>query len=525
MMKEIQTKKRIDWIVAFTPMLVLCALAGVFFLMPSASNAVLERIRCFIGEKLGVFYIVFGVLFFTLSMFLCVSGYGGIRLGNPDEKPRYSFIAWGCMMFTCGLAADIIFYSFSEWMMYVLEPHVKELGDVYAWASVYPLFHWGLIPWSFYLVLAVSFGFLLHVKHVKKQRISESCRSILGKKVDGLLGTMIDLFCVFALLAGTATTFSVATPLMATIICKLFAIQISRNMLTIIIILLTCIVYTCTLLFEFKGIGYLAKICIGFFVCLLGYVFAFGGQGSFIVKNGLQSFARMVLYFIPLATYTDIGKTTHFAQDWTIYYWSYWIVWCVAAPFFIGNISRGRTVRQTIIGGYLFGAGATLVSFVVFGNYSMGLQMNGVMDFVGRYRSGIDIYEMILQVLCTLPHANFVMLLVLILMVAFYATSFDSIAYTAACYSYRTLAWDEKPHRLMQMLWCVLLVVLPMGLVFADSSMSNIQTVSILAAFPMAIIMLIVVAGFLKDAKRDVYMDQSAAASSGGKADVIFGKR
>lgn len=494
-------EKQIDWYVVLIPLIVLCVLAGVFFLIPAESKHVLDRIREFLGATFGVFYIGVGVLFFALSLYLCLSRYGKIRLGKIDENPKYSFGVWGCMMFTCGLAADIVFYSFSEWMMYALEPHMEELGEVYDWAAVFPLFHWGFIPWSFYLVLAVSFGYLLHVKQVKKQRISEACRPVLGRKTDGVVGRLIDLFCVFALLAGTATTFSVATPLMSAIIGDFFQVTISRKFLTIIIILITCVVYTVSLLFEFKGIGYLAKICIGLFVGLVGYVFALGGQGAFIIKNGLQSFGRMLIHFIPLATYTDFGKTTHFAQDWTIYYWAYWIVWCVAAPFFIGNISRGRTVRQTIIGGYLFGAGATFVSFIVLGNYSMGLQMQGLVDFVGQYSIGADIYEMILQVLHALPLSEFVMMLVLILMIAFYATSFDSIAYTAACYSYRMLDAQDKPHAFIQLMWCILLVVLPIGLVFADSSMNNIQTVSIIAAFPMAIIMMIVVAGFLKDAR------------------------
>lgn len=68
------------------------------------------------------------------------------------------------MMFTCGLAADILFYSFAEWVMYATNPHIEELGSVAEWAGVFPLFHWSFIPWAFYLVLAVAFGFMLHVK-------------------------------------------------------------------------------------------------------------------------------------------------------------------------------------------------------------------------------------------------------------------------------------------------------------------------------------------------------------------------
>lgn len=141
--------------------------------------------------------------------------YGTIRLGKPDEKPLYSNFAWGSMMFTSGLAADILFYSLCEWVLYANDPHLAEMGSIQDWASTYPLFHWGPIPWGFYVVLAAAFGFMLHVRGCHKQKYSEACRPILGKHTDGLAGTLIDLMAVFALLAGTTTTFTLATPLMS----------------------------------------------------------------------------------------------------------------------------------------------------------------------------------------------------------------------------------------------------------------------------------------------------------------------
>ena len=102
------------------------------------------------------------------------------------------------------------------------------MGKVQEWAGVYPLFHWSFIPWGFYLVLAVAFGFMLHVRKQNRQKYSEACRPILGKHTDGWPGRIIDLLAVFALLAGTATTFSVATPLMGSLIWDLFHVEIGR---------------------------------------------------------------------------------------------------------------------------------------------------------------------------------------------------------------------------------------------------------------------------------------------------------
>ena len=289
---------------------------------------------------------------------------------------------------------------------------------------------------------------------------------------------------------------------MASIIVKLFHISISRTAVTIIILLITCAVYTYAVLHGFKGISFLAKLCIYMFFILLILVLLIGGQGRFIVENGVQSIGKMLQHFIELCTYTDPVRANNFPQDWTIYYWAYWMVWCIAAPFFIGNISRGRTVRQTVLGGYVFGVGSTVVSFIILGNYSLGLQASGVNDFIAMYNESGDMYQLILNIVDTMPAGNLILVWILLCMMAFYATSFDSIAYTAACYSYKKIEENEKPHMAITLLWCLLLIVLPLALVFSESSMNNIQSVSIISAFPIGVIMILMIWSFIKDAKK-----------------------
>lgn len=500
-MKDVE-RARIDWLVTLVPFILIAALALMLLLFPAQSNNIIAQVRFFFGDTVGLYYLVMGLGVLVVSLFLSLSHYGDIVLGEPFEKPKYSFFEWGSMMFTCGLAADILFYSFAEWVMYASNPHIAALGPVIEWAGVFPLFHWSFIPWAFYLVLAVAFGFMLHVRKRPRQRYSEACRPVIGKHADSLLGRMIDLFALFALLAGTATTFSVATPLLASIIMQLFHIEISRRLVTIIILLITCAVYTYAVLHGFKGIGILAKICIYLFFGLLMFVLFTSGQGRFILENGFESFGKMLQNFISLATYTDPARSNNFPQDWTIYYWAYWMVWCIAAPFFIGNISRGRTIRQTILGGYIFGVGSTIVSFIVLGNYSLGLQASGAADFIAAYEESGDLYDLILNIIGTMPCSSFILILVVVTMITFYATSFDSIAYTAACYSYHNLGEDESPHFLIELLWCILLIVLPIGLVFSESSMNNIQSVSIISAFPIGIIMILMIWSFIKDANK-----------------------
>lgn len=501
-------KERIDWLITLVPAAVITCITILLFVLPEQSNRVISQVRFFFGDTLGLYYLVLGIGVLGVSLFLSFSKYGKIVLGNQNEKPKYSFFEWGSMMFTCGLAADILFYSFAEWAMYAANPHVAEMGSVAEWAGVFPLFHWSFIPWAFYLVLAVAFGFMLHVGKRKRQRYSEACRSLIGdKNADGLLGRIIDIFALFALLAGTATTFSVATPLMAGIIVKLFGIKLSRTAVTIIILVVTCAVYTYVVLHGFKGISFLAKLCIFLFFALLLIVFLTGGQGRFILENGFQSLGKMAGNFIELSTYTDPARTNSFPQDWTIYYWAYWMVWCIAAPFFIGNISRGRTVKQTILGGYAFGVGSTILSFVILGNYGLGLQASGAADFLGKYKANGDLYELITDIVDTMPGSTFIFVLTLLCMIAFYATSFDSIAYTAACYSYKRLDENEHPTPGIVFLWCILLIALPIALVFSESSMNNIQSISICSAFPIGIVMILMIWSFFREAKNAVILE------------------
>ncbi len=497
-------KSRIDWMITLVPFILIMGLAIYLFIFPEQGNVVISQVRFFFGDTLGSYYLVIGLGFLIVSVFLSFSKFGNIVLGEPNEKPKYNFFTWGSMMFTCGLAADILFYSFAEWVMYATNPHIAEMGgSITEWAGVFPLFHWSFIPWAFYLVLAVAFGFMLHCRKRDRQRYSEACLPVIGEKhAHGVLGRVIDLFALFALLAGTATTFSVATPLMAEIIVTLFGISISRTAVTIIILLITCAVYTYAVLHGFKGISFLAKLCIYLFFGLQIFVLLFGGQARFIIENGVESLGKMVQNFIGLSTYMDPARTNNFPQDWTIYYWAYWMVWCIAAPFFIGNISRGRTVKQTILGGYIFGVGSTISSFVILGNYSLGMQTKGTADFIAMYEASGDLYELIINIIKSMPAGTFILILTIICMIAFYATSFDSIAYTAACYSYKKLDENEKPHVAVTLLWCLLLIVLPIALVFSESSMNNIQSVSIISAFPIGIVMILMIGSFIRDAKK-----------------------
>ena len=164
---------QLDLFTTLIPFVCIAALCLSFIMSPDGSSQVLETIRTFLGDELGSYYLIIGLGVFLCSLYLAFSRYGNIRLGD-DKKPQYSSFRWGSMMFTAGLAADILFYSCCEWLIYASDPHVAEMGTIHEWAATYPLFHWGPIPWGFYLVLAVAFGFMLHVRKRQKQKYSEA---------------------------------------------------------------------------------------------------------------------------------------------------------------------------------------------------------------------------------------------------------------------------------------------------------------------------------------------------------------
>ena len=210
--------KNVDWVLTLVPLGIILSLFLVFMFFPSASKEVVQFLRdIFVGE-LGFFYMIFGLGMLGLSIWLAFSPYGDMKLGNI-EKPRFNSFAWGAMIFTSTMAADILYWSLIEWAYYFnsMPFGIEDMSLVekQAYSSTYPLFHWGPIPWSFYILPAVAYGYMFFVKRRNRQTLSEACRSIIGDKADSLLGKTIDVFAIVGVHSGIATTFSLATPLLS----------------------------------------------------------------------------------------------------------------------------------------------------------------------------------------------------------------------------------------------------------------------------------------------------------------------
>lgn len=497
--------KQIDWSATLIPLAGVVAICLLFMLIPGESQIVLDTIRGYIGDECGLYYAVLGVGILICSLYIAFSKYGTVSLGKCD-KPEYSSFKWGTMIFTSTMAADILFYSLCEWALYADEPYISQLGSVQRWAATYPLFHWGPIAWSFYIILAVAFGFMLHVRKRDVQKFSEACRPLLGGKVDGVIGKIIDLIAIFALIAGTATTFSLATPLITAALSKVFGFTAGTT-LTIMILLLIAGVYTLTVLFGMKGISKLANVCTYLFFALLIYFLVLGGEATYILETGFSSIGNMIQNFVGMSTWMDPLRETSFPQNWTIYYWSYWMVWCVATPFFIGSISKGRTIKNVVLGGYGWGLAGTFTSFIILGNYGLAQQMKYGLDVSGYIAKNGNIAEAILLVFDTLPMPALGLILLCITMIAFYSTTFDALTMVISSYSYKRLEVGKEPDKKVRSFWAVMFILLPIALIFAKNSMNQLQSVSMIAALPIGIIVILIVVSFFKDINQ--YMEKA----------------
>lgn len=489
--------KQIDWTTTIVPFGIVLCLMLIFMMFPEQSKATVDNWRAFFGDTIGLYYSLLGIACVSISLYWAFSKkYGSTVLGN-ERKPQYSNFSWGTMIFTSTMAADILFYSLCEWALYGGEQHIASLGTLQTWAPTFPLFHWGPIAWSSYVVLAVCFAYMIHVRKRERQRFSEAMRPLFGNKVDGTLGYVIDITALFAIICATATTFSLATPLLTQALSVIFKIP-STTTMTIIVLLLICSVYTITVAFGVKGISKLAAICSYLFFALLFYFLFLGGETRYILETGFASVGNLVQNFVGMSTYIDPLRNDTFAQDWTIYYWAYWLVWSIATPFFIAIISKGRTIKNVVLGTFGYGLAGTFMSFIIIGNYGLSLQLKHNIDIIGEIQNG-DIYNSIMMIFDTLPLPTIALILLAITMIAFYSTTLDGITYVASAYSYKNLRPNEEPNKFIRVLWSILFIIFPIALLFSENTLYSLQSVTIIAAFPVGILLILVVWAFIKD--------------------------
>ncbi|GEM81287.1 transporter [Vibrio superstes NBRC 103154] len=493
----------------FGALFLLLSVVFPLILFPVQGANWISVAKSFMTDKLGVLYLALGIAAMCFMIYTIFSDLGQIKLGDADEQPEFSNASWAAMLFCGGIGASILYWGCIEWAYYYQTPPFQlQAGSEEAirWAATYGLFHWGPIAWSIYLIPALPIAYFYYVRKQPVLKISSALMPVLGeKRANGGIGKLIDVLFIFGMLGGAATTLGLAAPLINGGLHHIFGIP--NNTLSQVAVLLLC-----TAIFGYsayagleKGIKFLSNINFWGAMGLLLFVLV-AGPTVFILETGLDSIGRMLSNFFMMASWAEpFGgygefRDTHFPQDWTIFYWAWWLVFAPCMGLFIARISRGRTIKQMVVGSIFYGSLGCFLFFIVLGNYGLSLQLTGELDVVSILnQSGAP--AAIFATLDTLPMGTMVIGVFTLLCVIFTATSFDSISYILASVVQNDVT--EEPMRWNRLFWAFTLSFLPTVLMFMGG-LSTLQTAAIVGGLPLLVISMMLMVSFVRAATLDI---------------------
>jgi betaine/carnitine transporter, BCCT family len=465
--------------------------------------------KTFMTDKLGFLYLALGIAAFFFMIYIVFSDIGQIKLGDADEKPEFATASWAAMLFCGGIGASILYWGTIEWAYYYQNPPFQlESGSEEAvrWAATYGIFHWGPIAWSIYLIPAIPIAYFFYVRKQPVLKVSAALMPVIGEaRSHGKLGKFIDILFIFGLLGGAATTLGLAAPLINEGISYLFGIP-STTTTQIGVLLL------CTALFAYssykgmdEGIKVLSNINFWGALGLLAFVLC-AGPTLFMLETGLDSIGRMLSNFFVMATWAEpfggygTFEDTHFPQDWTIFYWAWWLVFAPSMGLFVARISRGRTIKQMVSGSIFFGSLGCALYFMILGNYGLSLQLSGQLDVVSILNEDGPT-RAIFSILEQLPMSTLVIAVFTILCIIFTATTFDSISFILASVVQNNVT--EDPMRWNRLFWAFTLSFMPSVLMFMGD-LSTLQTAAIVGGLPLLVIAVMLMISGVKAATLDL---------------------
>ncbi|WP_425605504.1 BCCT family transporter [Photobacterium damselae] len=465
--------------------------------------------KSFMTDKLGFLYLGLGVSAFFFMIYIVFSDIGQIKLGDPDEAPEFKTASWAAMLFCGGIGASILYWGAIEWAYYYQSPPFQlEPGSEEAvrWAATYGIFHWGPIAWSIYLVPALPIAYFFYVRKQPVLKVSAALMPVIGEaRSHGWVGKLVDVLFIFGLLGGGATTLGLAAPLITEGVNYLFGVPKTTE--TQVVVLLVC-----TAIFAYsayagmeKGIKLLSNINFWGALGLLAFILICGPT-IFMLETGLDSLGRMLSNFFVMATWAEpfggYGSfaDTHFPQDWTIFYWAWWLVFAPSMGLFVARISRGRTIKQMVTGSIFFGSMGCFLFFMILGNYGLSLQLSGALDVVGILNAE-GATKAIFSILEQLPFSTFVIAAFTVLCLIFTATTFDSISYILASVVQNNVT--EEPMRWNRLFWAFALSFMPSVLLFMGG-LSTLQTAAIVGGLPLLVIAVMLMVSAVKAATLDL---------------------
>jgi BCCT family betaine/carnitine transporter len=422
---------------------------------PGESVSSLNNIKDFIVENFGLAYIWLAISTLVFVLWLAFSRYGKINFGNTT--PQFSTFSWASMLFCAGVATGILYWGSIEWAYYYVSPPFGAKPrsiEAIEWGSTYGMYHWGISGWAFYVLPTIAIGYAYYVRKIPRMRISTACQGLIGKHSEGFLGKVMDIFFMVGLLGSTGTSLGLGTPMIAAGLVILFTLALS----------------------------FLAFVLIA-------------GPTLFILKMATNSFGFLIDNFIRMSTWTEPLGNSNFVEDWSIFYWAWWIAVGPFMGIFVAKISRGRNIKEIVLGSLFFGALGSAVYYAILGNYALHLELNNLLPVTEMVQDG-KTAEAIVSIVASLPFGKIVLGLFCIIGIIFIATSFDSSSYTLASCATEELGMNEEPRRWQRLFWAFALVLLPIALMLVGG-LDSLKTAALISALPLIIVYVIMAASLL----------------------------
>jgi len=474
------------------------------------ASASFLSIQKFLVENFGWFYMGVVALFFLFILYMAFSRYGSIRLGPDDSEPDYSYFTWTAMLFSAGIGVGLMFFGVAEPITHFAKPPVGEGGTVEAAekAMLITYFHWGLQAWGTYILVGLALAYFAFRRGLPLT-ISSALYPLIGDKIYGGIGNTVNVLAVLGTMFGIATSLGLGVLQVNAGLNYLFGLEVSGFNQVLLIGLITLIATMSVVAGLDSGIKRLSQINALLAVLLLLFLL-FAGPTVLLLNSFVQNLGNYLSNMVSLSFHMYAYESTEWMGGWTLFYWAWWISWSPFVGMFIARVSRGRTIREFVVGVLLLPVGFTFIWLSVFGNSALFLELTGT----GAGISEAVVNEMptaLFVLLQHLPWTSAVSFIAVILIVIFFVTSSDS---GSLVIDIITSGGNERAPVWRRVFWALSQGVVASILLLAGG-LSALQTASISSAFPFAFVMLFICLGLLKGIKNDSSERQIKSSASG----------
>ena len=378
--------KGVDPAVFWGSAVLIAGFVGWGLVAPERLGSVMSTALTWVIGNFGWAFILIATGVLVLCIVLAVSRWGRIRLGPDDSRPEFGTFSWVSMMFAAGLGAGLLFYGIAEPVSHwTAPPHglAEPRSDEAALTALrYTYFHWGFNGWAMYAVMG---GAMAYFGFRKNQPIlvSATFLPVLGPNASTRpVGRLIDALAIVATLFGTATALGLNGLQLNSGLAYLFGVPKSDSVAVLIIVVVTTLFLLSATSGVEKGINYLANLGSIATIAMFLFFLILGGSTVLVISNGIESIGNYVIQVLPMSLQTGVGDEQWMA-GWTIFYWAWWVSWAPFVGMFVARISRGRTIREFIIGVVAAPTGFGFFWFAVVGSVGIELQRSGEADIVG----------------------------------------------------------------------------------------------------------------------------------------------